>query len=1204
MIPKMEDESLIRRYLLGDLTEEERRRIEIRVFDDQDFAESFPDQLSVVEDELIEDYVKDVLLTREKKQFEDHFLRTDERREKLAFVRSLSRYATEAGRAREERRASWFSGWLSLLLAPRWKPAVVALVLLSLGAVTWRVFFYRSQVERGLIALNQAYRQQRPVASRITGLNYADFPESRGDGEKVDSRARDRAERLLLDAVDEKATPESLHALGKSYLARKKFDQAIEHFEAALKSDPNNARLYSDLGAALFERGKLERRDNQSGKSEVTIALGLESLNKALSLDDSLLDAIFNRALVYREMKLYQQARNEWTIYLKKDPDSSWAEEAKRNLKLLDEDEKKVSRREDDLFQDFIQAYRVDDDERAWRAFRRSHFRTGNYIADRLVKEFLDLNSKGQNEAADDRLRALGYAGALSERRTRDRFTATLARSYRQASPNDLRMLAQARALTRRAYGHYEESIYGQAIDDYAKARDLFEKAGDIGEAAQADYWIGHCQDLREDASQSIDTLTAVAERCERLGFSWLQTMALGGLTSAYASLSEYSAGIGYSERSLELSKRLEDENGELDSVTLLASLYRAVGRYRESLGLTQQGLQLADALSADNWQRAGFYSTAAWDFSALGMYETAMLYQQETLRLADQRKNPLSLSRYFIHLGLIYRKLNDYENAISAVRRGLEIGEKSADREAGGGMVNYALLNLGHIYRDAGQFDQSIESFNKAIEFGKEKNARWLLYIAYKGRLLTYVKKHDIAAASGEMQRILEMFEEYRGKILEDKNRSSFFDGEQSIYDLAVDFAYTELTSQEKAFEYSELARARSMLDAAKATRPATAGGVTSDPRSADFARPANLDEVQRRMPNQVQILQYASLEDKLIVWLISKERIESHPIHAPLEKLTALVRNYLEWVSHRPGTNEIRTPESAKTLYELLVQPVEASFEDGKLLCIVPDKILNSLPFGALVSRASNKYLIESRPILYASSASMFLASSVEADRRAGAKQERLLSVGNPRFRPNDFPELDDLPSAEDEANGVIAYYSPNRLLRGPEALKETVCGEMEKADVAHLALHHIPDPQSPMNSKLILAAPMGADGSAQRRRSELSAREIYDLDLTRLRLVVLSACRSRDEEYLQREGPVGVARAFLMAGVPLVVASLWRVDSPAAKELMISFHQNRKRKSLSTVEAMRDSQLAMIGHSQSAYRHPYYWASFVTIGGRSEF
>ena len=162
-----------------------------------------------------------------------------------------------------------------------------------------------------------------------------------------------------------------------------------------------------------------------------------------------------------------------------------------------------------------------------------------------------------------------------------------------------------------------------------------------------------------------------------------------------------------------------------------------------------------------------------------------------------------------------------------------------------------------------------------------------------------------------------------------------------------------------------------------------------------------------------------------------------------------------------------------------------------------------------------------------------------------------------------------------------------------------------ELEKADVAHLAMHHIPDDQSPLHSKLVLAAEPSRDGSGgQRGGGALSAYELYGLDLSRTRLVVLSACQTRAEEYLQREGPVGISRSFEAAGVPLVVASLWKVDSPATKDLMISFHQNRKRAGLSTAEALKQAQLAMLNDTESRRRHPYYWASFVVTGGYSEF
>ena len=74
--------------------------------------------------------------------------------------------------------------------------------------------------------------------------------------------------------------------------------------------------------------------------------------------------------------------------------------------------------------------------------------------------------------------------------------------------------------------------------------------------------------------------------------------------------------------------------------------------------------------------------------------------------------------------------------------------------------------------------------------------------------------------------------------------------------------------------------------------------------------------------------------------------------------------------------------------------------------------------------------------------------------------------------------------------------------------------------------------------------------------------------------------------------------------MAGVPLIVASLWPVDSEATAELMISFQRHRKMDGVPTAEALRRAQEEMIESNDPRYRRPYYWASFVTIGGYTEF
>ncbi len=80
---------------------------------------------------------------------------------------------------------------------------------------------------------------------------------------------------------------------------------------------------------------------------------------------------------------------------------------------------------------------------------------------------------------------------------------------------------------------------------------------------------------------------------------------------------------------------------------------------------------------------------------------------------------------------------------------------------------------------------------------------------------------------------------------------------------------------------------------------------------------------------------------------------------------------------------------------------------------------------------------------------------------------------------------------------------------------------------------------------------------------------------MNLAHTRLVVLAGCKTGIEQQFGGEGPVGFARSFLVAGVPVVVASLWPVDSDATSQLMIAFHRFRKAERLPTAEALMRAQ-----------------------------
>ena len=337
---KLEDKSLIRSYLLGDLAEAERQVIEQRMIT----ADEFYNQVLLAEDELVEEYALGRLTGKDKERFEASFLSTPEGREHVKLTADLIRYASEqsvekpqaVGGRSKAARWNWsffFNSSLGLLAA--------AVIILAAGLGIWRGFFYESDLDKGAAALRAAYRVNRPVEARLTGFDYAPAITTRGGQESVDSITRDRAARILLDEAAEHPTAASRHALGQLYLAEKRFDDSIRELEEALKADERNARAHSDLGAALLEKGKLERSRDELARSGEEFAKSLEHLNRALELNDGLTEALFNRALLYQETERFSQAEDDWRKYLERDSNSQWADEARRNLRILEEQKKK-----------------------------------------------------------------------------------------------------------------------------------------------------------------------------------------------------------------------------------------------------------------------------------------------------------------------------------------------------------------------------------------------------------------------------------------------------------------------------------------------------------------------------------------------------------------------------------------------------------------------------------------------------------------------------------------------------------------------------------------------------------------------------------------------------------------------------------------------------------------------------------------------
>src|SRR6185503_287725 len=190
--------------------------------------------------------------------------------------------------------------------------------------------------------------------------------------------------------------------------------------------------------------------------------------------------------------------------------------------------------------------------------------------------------------------------------------------------------------------------------------------------------------------------------------------------------------------------------------------------------------------------------------------------------------------------------------------------------------------------------------------------------------------------------------------------NRNTFFDLEQSVYDLAIDFEYSRRTNAQKAFEYSEGSRSRSLLDSMSTHTHLSAANGNVDITFERVAEPLTLSEIQRRMPQQAQIIQYAVLSNKLLIWVISKTEFWSVEKKVTQNQLSEKVISYVEILSSVNERNGDEVKHHAAELFDILIRPVEKLLQKNRALYVIPDKVLNYLPFGALVSPDSGNFML----------------------------------------------------------------------------------------------------------------------------------------------------------------------------------------------------------------------------------------------------
>jgi len=342
------------------------------------------------------------------------------------------------------------------------------------------------------------------------------------------------------------------------------------------------------------------------------------------------------------------------------------------------------------------------------------------------------------------------------------------------------------------------------------------------------------------------------------------------------------------------------------------------------------------------------------------------------------------------------------------------------------------------------------------------------------------------------------------------------------------------------------------------------------------------------------------------------------------PIDDLVNRARATADAEAHAGGLGSVRNErewrEAAETLRQRIWDPLRGEVGDAKLALVVPDGLLNLIPFSGLPE--GKGYLVEHGPVIHILSSERDLVPAEGMHQKIG-----LLAVGNPAFKPAanrqlvaslrdagiscenlDKVEFRPLPGTAAEINDINAAWrrwnsdEPSALETGAGATRARFLEEAPRSRVLHIATHaFLLDSRCGNDNPLLRSGFVFTAGNDARASSILTAQQIASMDLSGLDWAVLSACNTGNGELRDGEGVLGLERAFREAGARSMVMALWPVDDEFTRQFMHELYDQRLGHHASTANAVwnADRKLLLARRAAGKSTHPWYWAGFVGSG-----
>jgi CHAT domain-containing protein len=657
------------------------------------------------------------------------------------------------------------------------------------------------------------------------------------------------------------------------------------------------------------------------------------------------------------------------------------------------------------------------------------------------------------------------------------------------------------------------------------------------------------------------------------------QAKSLIGMGSLYASIGDYQKAF---DKFLEGAKiATEDQYARI--LVSYAGLLQSQGEHAWAMKVYDKASQMHHddkVLNGTIWAGMGRSEVALGNYGQAGLYlERARLEMSDAGDLRGEAGILASIAELEFWTNLNPASKHNFSAAAASYDRALTLMRQTGDRAGEVGV----LAGVGQVFEVQGKLQKAIDSYNQALTRLEDlrTSARLEEFRINEANQSENLYGHvaELQVRAHNMEEAFNLSERARARAFLDLLGNSRADSRQVPADivsreeslrkenillerqLGQEFSkpLPEVDQQRMRALQTRLSdlrvRYQQSLDALKAANPSYASFLS--------VSPLTLKQAQQQLGPEVTSLSYFTLPDMTLAFVVTRDGFHAFKLRVTEKELGLAVSALLDFASNA------ETTEASKHLYKMLIAPLKSELKSRTLL-ISPYGVLHNLPFAAL-SPDGEEYFADTYSITLLPSISAWPYLYARAKNDASSA---LVMAGD------DVEGFPYLSGGHKEADMIAALFGAKPLF-AEAATVSTLREHGGEYSILHLMAHLDHDTQNPRSSRIVLA-------------QDLNIEDVLDLNLRKTSLVVLSGCQSGKGAQTRGDDMIALSRAFMYAGAPSVMASLWSVDDQATEQLMVAFYSHL-HDGLSKADALQAAQKDV----RRSYPNPYYWASFELLG-----